>query len=87
MTQNPITTDIFYKANKEFCSARGTFRWGQVLWNTAEDYVNTNCTTDIIEKFQNLKSTEIDCYYSDERTKKFCIALDCIFEKEALWQK
>ena len=87
MTQHPITTDIFYKANRQFSASRGTYRWGQALWNTAEDYVTANCSTEVIEKFQNLRSTDADCYYSDYRTQRFCIALDCIFEEDEVWQK
>ncbi len=87
MTQNPITADIFYKANKYYCASKGTCRWGQALWNTAEDYVNANCSTDAIEKLQNLKSTEADCYYSDTRTQRFCVELDSIFEDDKIWQR
>lgn len=87
MTQNPITANIFYEANKQFSASCGTYRWGQVLWNAAEDYVNENCSTEVIEKFQNLRSTDADCYYSDLRTQKFCLALDCIFEENEILQE
>lgn len=84
LTQNPTVVSIYDKANKTFQQRSGLTRWGQTLWNTAEDYIKKNCSTETIEKLNNLKSTDRDCYYSDLRTENFIQALNEIFKDDIL---
>ena len=81
MTTHPITTAIYNEVNENFLKSHGTIRWGQTLWNTAEDCINKHCSVDVIERLQGLKNTEWDCYYSDIKVKNFVQALDRIFEE------
>lgn len=82
ITQNPIAVSIYNEANEKFLSVSGTRRWGQILWNTAEDYVKKHCSAETIEKLMNIKSTDEDCYYSDVRVENFVKALDRILAEE-----
>lgn len=83
MIRNPITEHIYNKANENFQQVYGTRHWGQVLWNTAEDYIRKHFSIEIIEKFMSIKSTGADCYYSNNRVEKFVKTLDEIFEENS----
>ena len=81
-SQNSTAILIYNDANEKFLSSeKGSRRWGQILWNTAEDYITKNCSTQVIEDFMALRNTENDCYFSDLRVENFMKMITLIFER------
>lgn len=73
-----IADDIFMTANEVYQNSLKkpmAYRWGQVLWNTALDFIEGNGSEELKVAFHNLCSTDADCFYNDQNTAAFMDAL------------
>ena len=69
-----LVNEIFEKANQDYINLHNkniTIRWGQTLWNTAEDYIRENCSPAVVDKLRDLKGSDYDCFYDDQKTVLF----------------
>ena len=46
-------------------------RWGQTLWNTAEDYIKQNGSPKLVDCLNKIRGGVYDCFYDDEKTSSF----------------
>lgn len=70
--------EIFNKANKNFTKQRQitpSYRWGQALWNTAEDFVREKGSQKLKNALDDLRGSDVDCFYNDKATQRFYEAL------------
>lgn len=66
--------EIFNKANENFSKQRQTnlfYRWGQALWNTAEDFVIEKGSQKLKNALDDLRGSDVDCFYNDNATQRF----------------
>lgn len=70
--------EIFNEANKNFSKQIQTnsfYRWGQALWNTAEDFVGEKGSQKLKNALDDLRGSDVDCFYNDDATQRFYEAL------------
>lgn len=70
--------EIFNKASEDFkkeIQFNSSYRWGQALWNTSNDFVNTKGSQRLKNAFENLRGSNVDCFYNDNIVPLFYEAL------------
>lgn len=73
MTQKEIE-EIMNKVELEM-KANPSWRKGQTYWNVTESYVYEKGNPEQINRFEEIRASEKDCFYVDEKVEVFLEAL------------
>ena len=75
MSGNEINA-ICENASKAFVYQKGRLRFGQALFNAADEYVKAPGTQMNVENFEALRGSPVDCFYQDANVSAFLQALE-----------
>lgn len=81
MESYKIIDAIIQNAVKEYQKAEGQLRYGQCVFNAAFE-LSQKIDGPLFDAVEELRGTDVDCFYKDENVELFCSALKELLDEE-----